>query len=339
MARPTKSSLDYFNLDCVQDDNLNFIEARHGVLGFAVVVKLWQKIYRNEGYYLPWKEINLYLFAREIGLEAEIIQQVLDSCMQPGIGIFSKELYGQYGILTSHGIQKRWLRIVKDARRRDVDILPEYNLLEEGGVIEGNLREDYGNVPENSGRNPEETTQTILNDNKVKETIKEEKEKEESAAGAATHPGGIEERKKIFFEKMVAAARAAGGEGPGVRTAGAGAASSGAPDGSVTGPPGAGSCSGAVQRMTTSARSYAAQPKYPQEMLESFFRYWTECNEKGRKMRFEMQPVFDMKLRLATWKANGERFKQRWPQVRGTTRTLFPNGCEPGQHLQGYGKL
>ncbi|WP_374165244.1 DUF4373 domain-containing protein [Arcticibacter sp. MXS-1] len=203
MARPTKSSLDYFNLDCVQDDNLNFIEARHGVLGFAVVVKLWQKIYRNEGYYLSWKEINLYLFAREIGLEAEIIQQVLDSCMQPGIGIFSKDLYEQYGILTSHGIQKRWLRIVKDARRRDVDILPEYNLLEEGGVIEGNLREDYGNVPENSGRNPEETTQTILNDNKVKETIKEEKEKEENAAGAATHPGGIEERKKLFLKKWL----------------------------------------------------------------------------------------------------------------------------------------
>ena len=287
MARPTKSSLDYFNLDCVQDDNLNFIEARHGVLGFAVVVKLWQKIYRNEGYYLPWKEINLYLFAREIGLEAEIIQQVVESCMQPGIGIFSKELYEQYGILTSHGIQKRWLRIVKDARRREVDILPEYNLLEEGGVIEGNLREDYGNVPGNSGRNPEETIQTILNDNKVKETIKEEKEKEESAAGAATHPGGIEERKKIFFEKMRAAAR----------------------------------------------------PKYPQEMLESFFRYWTECNEKGRKMRFEMQPVFDMKLRLATWKANGERFKQRWPRIRSETRTLFPNGCEPGPHPQGYGKL
>lgn len=41
--------------------------------------------------------------------------------------------------------------------------------------------------------------------------------------------------------------------------------------------------------------------KYPREMLRAFFDYWTEHNENGRKMRFEMQKVFNISGRLATW--------------------------------------
>lgn len=40
---------------------------------------------------------------------------------------------------------------------------------------------------------------------------------------------------------------------------------------------------------------------YPKEMLRNFYDYWTEKNEGGRRMRFEMQKVFDLKKRLATW--------------------------------------
>ena len=43
---------------------------------------------------------------------------------------------------------------------------------------------------------------------------------------------------------------------------------------------------------------------YPKEMLRAFYDYWTEMNEGGRKMRFEMQKVFDIKKRLVTWKKN-----------------------------------
>lgn len=41
--------------------------------------------------------------------------------------------------------------------------------------------------------------------------------------------------------------------------------------------------------------------KYPRDMLRAFFDYWTEHNENGRKMRFEMQKVFNISGRLATW--------------------------------------
>jgi hypothetical protein len=44
--------------------------------------------------------------------------------------------------------------------------------------------------------------------------------------------------------------------------------------------------------------------KYGQEMCREFFGYWTESNPNGKKMRFEMQKVFDVKRRLATWNKN-----------------------------------
>ena len=43
--------------------------------------------------------------------------------------------------------------------------------------------------------------------------------------------------------------------------------------------------------------------KYGRDILNEFFYYWTEHNEKGRKMRFEMaknQP-FNISRRLVTW--------------------------------------
>lgn len=55
--------------------------------------------------------------------------------------------------------------------------------------------------------------------------------------------------------------------------------------------------------------------EYPKEMLREFFDYWVEKNDGGRKMRFEMQKVFDINRRLKTWKknnySNGTRIDKR----------------------------
>jgi len=48
--------------------------------------------------------------------------------------------------------------------------------------------------------------------------------------------------------------------------------------------------------------------KYTRESLNEFFSYWTEHNEKGRLMRFEMkknQP-FNVGRRLGTWNKNNK---------------------------------
>ena len=43
------------------------------------------------------------------------------------------------------------------------------------------------------------------------------------------------------------------------------------------------------------------------EIIDEFCNYWTESNPKGR-MRFELQKVFDIKRRLATWTKNNKEW-------------------------------
>ena len=43
---------------------------------------------------------------------------------------------------------------------------------------------------------------------------------------------------------------------------------------------------------------------YGKEMLRAFYDYWTEKNEGGKKMKFEMQKVFEIEKRLRTWSNN-----------------------------------
>lgn len=54
---------------------------------------------------------------------------------------------------------------------------------------------------------------------------------------------------------------------------------------------------------------------YPDEMLREFCEYWMEHNEGGKKMRFEMQEVFNIGRRLSTWKNNQNKFKKNGKQT------------------------
>ena len=56
--------------------------------------------------------------------------------------------------------------------------------------------------------------------------------------------------------------------------------------------------------------------KYPEEMLEEFIKYWSEQTKSGKKMRWELQPTWQLSGRLATW------FK----------RSKFTQGKAPGKN-------
>lgn len=44
--------------------------------------------------------------------------------------------------------------------------------------------------------------------------------------------------------------------------------------------------------------------KYSREILDEFFRYWTEPNKSGTKLRWEMEKTWDISRRLARWDSN-----------------------------------
>ncbi len=128
MARPTKIGLDYFSLDVSLDDSVELIEAEFGLQGYAIILKLWQKIY-SEGYYIDWKKDNIMLFSRRINSEETLVSSVVNSCLLRGI--FNKGLYEKHQVLTSKGIQKRYLTACKQIRRASITFHDELILVDD----------------------------------------------------------------------------------------------------------------------------------------------------------------------------------------------------------------
>ena len=59
---------------------------------------------------------------------------------------------------------------------------------------------------------------------------------------------------------------------------------------------------------TETMRAFA--DKYDGTMLNEFWQYWTEPNKSHTKMRFEMQPTWDLARRLLRWdKNNAGKYK------------------------------
>ncbi len=117
-----RSGIDYFPLECRLDDKMKLIKAEFGLTGRAIVVDLWCRIYSEEGYYCVWDSEVALLFASEEGVGGKVVSEVVDAAIRRGI--FDRDKYEQYGILTSHGIQKRYFEAV--SRRVSVEAKKEY---------------------------------------------------------------------------------------------------------------------------------------------------------------------------------------------------------------------
>lgn len=118
--------IPYVPLDChFDDDKIPMIEAEFGLVGFAIVVKLFQKIYGGLGYYCEWNDRVALLFARQIGAGGNVVREVVAASIRESI--FDKGMYEKFGVLTSRGIQKRFMNVAK--RRRQIFNRPEYVLV------------------------------------------------------------------------------------------------------------------------------------------------------------------------------------------------------------------
>lgn len=128
MARPQKKGLDYFEIDCNINHDEKMIQAEFGLKGFAIVVKLYQQIFGELGYYCEWNKDSLLLFMSDNGVSSgdkNLINEVVSACIRRGI--FSENLFKQFGILTSEWIQETYLNAT--SRREKVEMKKEYLLI------------------------------------------------------------------------------------------------------------------------------------------------------------------------------------------------------------------
>ena len=64
---------------------------------------------------------------------------------------------------------------------------------------------------------------------------------------------------------------------------------------------------------------YAEQ--YGRQMLSEFYRYWTEPNKSGTKMKFELERTWSLSGRLATWAGNQRVFSNGKQTYNGSGST------------------
>jgi DNA replication protein DnaD len=186
MARPKKEGLDYFPLDVDmdQDDKIALIEAKHGLIGFSIVVKLLMKIYKNS-YFYKWSEKEHLLFSSRINVDINSISEVINDCIN--WGLFDEKNYKNYSILTSKGIQERYVEAI--SRRKEVVFIEEYLMINPVDHI-GNSRikikvinsnKNLINVdinPNNDDNNPQSKSKRKSNSESKEKELKKEEEDE-----------------------------------------------------------------------------------------------------------------------------------------------------------------
>ena len=128
MARPQKKGLDYFPLDVTcdkTDSDIEILEAKYKN-GFLILIKLYMKIYQDEGYFIRWDEKQSLLLSKRVNVDFNEVNGVINDLVQ--WEVFNIRLFKDYKILTSKRIQETYIDAVK--KRKSVDMIDSLMLTE-----------------------------------------------------------------------------------------------------------------------------------------------------------------------------------------------------------------
>lgn len=106
MARPLKTGLDYFPLDCDLCEKVEALDAKFGNDGFAVWIKLLQVIYKTDDGCFRYSDVfRRTTAAKRANLDEERWNKIVEYMLE--VGLFDAEAFKTQGVLTSNGIRKR----------------------------------------------------------------------------------------------------------------------------------------------------------------------------------------------------------------------------------------
>lgn len=174
MARPLRIDLDFFPFDVgfFNDEKLDDVQNEYGPLGEAIYLRLLCLIYSNKGYYYEFDSLDKVAskIIRSVGnrwvRNKEYVKKIISYLAE--CNLFSKELM-QDNILTSVGIQRRYVYVMEKIHKRKVRIT-KYNLIEKADEEVG-----FEFVPENEADSEEtpvnsEETPSLLGNNAIKKS-------------------------------------------------------------------------------------------------------------------------------------------------------------------------
>ena len=158
--------INYFpvGVNFMEENAMEVIEAKYGIKGSAIVLKLLCKIYK-EGYFIRWDEEQCLIFANKAGREVQAaeVQGIIEILFIKGI--MDKNSYLENGILTSENIQKVWMEATK-RRKRELSELP-YLMVKTEKEKENDKPEKESGKPDNASTQQEIERPKPLKEGKV----------------------------------------------------------------------------------------------------------------------------------------------------------------------------
>ncbi|MEJ8785361.1 DUF4373 domain-containing protein [Peptoniphilus sp. HCN-40583] len=117
MARPLLKSIEYYPMDT---DFLSNIKIRRilracGASSIAVIIHLLGNIYGDEGYYMDWNEDVAFLISDSLGIKEGVVAEIVNKALQ--VDFFSQQMFDDYNVLTSTGIQKRYFKATEKRKK------------------------------------------------------------------------------------------------------------------------------------------------------------------------------------------------------------------------------
>ena len=130
MARPLKDGVGYFpkDTDFYSDDKVKLLRAEFGAKGMYLLDYILCEIYGKEGYFMKWDKSRCFLVSdgAGCGCSPSFVEEVVTASVR--CQLFDDSVFNNYGVLTSAGIQRRYVRMFTG--RDHIRLIEEYFLLD-----------------------------------------------------------------------------------------------------------------------------------------------------------------------------------------------------------------
>jgi hypothetical protein len=115
MARPLKNGVGYFpqDADIHSDRKIRRLMTEFGAAGYLVYDYIKCQCYKENGYWVQF-DSNFCFDVSDVlkcGTTEKSVQEILDACLR--MNLFNSKVFNSHQIITSSGIQKRFLKIRK----------------------------------------------------------------------------------------------------------------------------------------------------------------------------------------------------------------------------------
>ncbi len=157
MGRGKRYGFDYYPKDTnvFSDLKIRRLKSRYGGDGYMVYDYLCCEAFGDKGYYIEYDKDYYFDVADILKLDEERVKEIIDFCIQ--LDLFDT-FQAKKGILTSRGIQRRWIDMCRSAKRSDNEIRQDLLVLENSPLTEVYAEETRVNSEE-IHINSEEITQ------------------------------------------------------------------------------------------------------------------------------------------------------------------------------------